>query len=79
MDMGDNQADAVDMQVVVKELSNELNTAFSKISKLSNFKYNLLIYKLVKKGLISKADMAREAGVSETRIYEILNDVEKQL
>ncbi len=74
-----NRLDKIDPDEVVKNLSNELNVSFSKIAKLSNYKFDLLVYRLVKKGLIKKSDLAKAIGISEVRLYEKLEQFEKSL
>lgn len=74
-----NKLDNIDANAIVQELSNKLNESFSTLAKLSNYKFDLLVYKLVKKGLIKKSDMATAIGISEVRLYEKLAQFEKSL
>lgn len=74
-----NKLDNIDSNAIVKELSDKLNESFSLIAKLSSYKFDLLVYRLIKKGLIKKSDMANAIGISEVRLYEKLAQFEKSL
>jgi hypothetical protein len=62
-----------DPNKVTAQLAEEFNKSFKLLGTLVNYQRNLLIYRLVKKGLITKSNIAAEAGLSVTKIYDIIN------
>ena len=58
---------------VTSKLAEEFNKSFKLLGTLVNYQRNLLIYRLIKKGLVNKTDIANEAGLSTTKIYDIIN------
>jgi len=55
-------------QNVSRELNQKLNETYSILAKLTTFKFNLFVYNLVTKGHVSKAVVAKEAGMDESSI-----------
>ena len=64
---------------ISEKFQTQLNECFATLTKVAQFRYNYLVYRLLKKGLISKSDLAREAGITEKTIYRILDKVDEQL
>ncbi len=67
----------MDIDLELNKLPEIINQSFSLIGKLANLKYHYLIYKLLKKGHVKMKDVIEDTGLSETRIYQIIDSIEK--
>lgn len=70
--------DNLDPDKANKQLTDKLNDTYSLLSAFVNFRYDLLIYKLVKRGIVSMADMARETNTSIPTIRRIIEKFDEQ-
>lgn len=65
-------------QTLNEEISNTLKKNISYLSKLTYYRYQLLIYNLVKKGHVTVDNIAEDTGLSRARIYQIIEAFDKQ-
>lgn len=72
-----NFLDDVDEENVTQEIWRSLNKLYSHVSHLVNYKYHLILYRLVKRG-IKMEDLVYATGYSRQRIYKIVEDFEKR-
>lgn len=70
--------DEVDEKLMTKEIWQSINRLYSKISHMVNFKYNLLIYRLVKKSYVKIEHLEEVTGLSKQRISQIVNGFEEK-
>lgn len=73
-----NFLDGVDERNVSEEIWRGVNKLYSTIIHLVNYKYNLLIYRLVRKGYVKNKDLMDATGYSKARIYQIVSDFEQK-
>jgi len=66
----------MDIESELNNLPNVINQMYSLIGKLANLKYHHLIYKLLKRGHVKMRDMVEDTGLSESRIYKIIDLIE---
>lgn len=66
-----------DPEEVTALLTNEFNKTFKLMGLLVNYNRNLFIYKLIKKGKLSKSDAVENSGLSMSSIYNIIRYFEK--
>lgn len=64
--------DGIDPENINKETWNKVNTLFGEISTLTNFKYHLLIYKLIRMEIVGTNELSRVTGLSNERISKIV-------
>lgn len=69
----------MDQDTNSKEAVDSLNELFKKTSLYFTKKYKLLIYKLLKNGHVKVVDLIADSGLSESRLYQIVDEVEKLL
>ena len=72
-----NFLDDVDEENVTQEIWRSLNKLYSYVSHLVNYKYHLILYRLVKRG-IKMEDLVYATRYSRQRIYKIVEDFEKR-
>ena len=70
--------DGIDEENVTQEIWKSLNTLYSRISHLLNYKYHLLIYRLAKKDNIKMGDIEDATGYTRQRIHQIINAFEER-
>ena len=70
--------DGIDENNVTQEIWVTINKLFSYISQLVNFKYHLIMYRLLKKGYVKPSQLAEVSGYSRQRLNKIVNDFEKR-
>lgn len=70
--------DGIDEKNVTTEIWRSLNTLYSRISHLINYKYHLIIYRLVKKDYVDIKNLEDATGYSKQRIYQIVNEFERR-
>lgn len=70
--------DGVDERMVTREIWESINQLYGKISHMVNFKYNLLVYRLVKKGYVKMENLEEITGLTKQRIYQIVNSFEEK-
>ncbi len=68
--------DGVDERMITKDIWESVNKLYGKISHMVNFKYNLLVYRLIKKGYVKIGHLEEITGLTKQRIYQIVNDFE---
>lgn len=68
--------DGIDERMITQEIWGATNKLYGKITHMVNFKYNLLIYRLVKKGYVEIKNLEEVTGLSKQRIYKIVADFE---
>lgn len=68
----------VDEKTVATEVQRYVNKLFSYTSHLVTFRYNLLIYRLLKRGYVKIGDLADATGFSTSRLYAIVALFEKR-
>ena len=69
--------DGVDERLVTREIWESVNSLYGKISHMVNFKYNLLLYRLMKKGYVKIEHLQEITGISRQRLYQIINSFEE--
>jgi len=69
--------DNIDADKIKDQALNSLRNIFKETAIYFDIKYKVLIYNLVKKGHIQIETLAKDAGLSGTRIYQIVDEVEK--
>ena len=61
------------------ELNNQVQENIQKVTnylqKVANYRYHLLIYKLVKKGRVRIKDLAEDSGYTVDNIYKIVDAI----
>ena len=62
---------------LISNLPNKLNEMWSIITKMANLRYQLLIYKLLKRGHVKMIDLETDTGLSKQRLYDIVGQVDK--
>lgn len=67
----------MDIDLELNKLPEIINQNYSLIGKLANLKFHYFIYKLLKKGHAKMKDIIEDTGLSETRIYQIIDSIEK--
>lgn len=70
--------DGVDERLVTREIWESVNQLYGKISHMVNFKYNLLLYRLIKKGYVKMDHLEEITGLTKQRIYQIINSFEER-
>ena len=66
----------IDETNITQETWRSLNKIYSYISHLVNFRYHLLIYRLIKNNWVKMDNLEKAAGQSKQRLYKIANDFE---
>jgi len=61
-----------------KERVATLNQLYRRLNEIDSIRFNLLIYRLVKKGFVSVTDLASCAGLTPNRIYQIINKFDQE-
>lgn len=69
--------DSINPDEINKKAWEGLNAMYSHVSRLVNFKYNLLLYKLLKRGHTTMENLAHDTGLTRERLYKIVESVEK--
>ena len=69
----------MDIELELSKLPEQINQIYSLIGKLANLKYHYLIYKLLKRGHAKMKDVIDDTGLSESRIYQIIDSIEKTI
>jgi DNA-binding MarR family transcriptional regulator len=69
--------EGIDEENVTQEIWKSLNKLYSYVSHLVNYKYHLILYRLVKKG-IKIEDIASASGYSRQRLHKIVTEFEKR-
>lgn len=69
----------LDIDDINVEIQEGLNKTYALITKNISFKINLLIYRLVKRGLARTVDIANCLGTTTQNVYRIIEDTEKFL
>ena len=67
-----------DPETVTQDIWKSINQLYGKISHLVNYKYHLLIYRLMKNPNIPKKELEEATGNSRQRLYEITNEFEQR-
>ena len=62
-----------DPSSITQSFAQAFNDACKNLSLLSSYRYNILIYNLVKRGLVSREDIAQCAGISPTKVSNIIS------
>jgi len=70
--------DGIDEENVTQEIWKGINIMFSKLSHLINYKYHLIIYRLVKKKYVKMSDLEDATGYSRQRIHQIISGFERR-
>lgn len=70
--------DGIDEENVTQEIWKSLNSLYSRISHLLNYKYHLIIYRLVRKGYVKMSDLEDATGYTRQRIHQIVTEFEKR-
>ena len=70
--------DGVDERLVTREIWGSVNKLYGEISHMVNFKYNLLLYRLMKKGYVKIEHLQEITGISRQRLYQIINNFEER-
>lgn len=78
MPKNENFTDNLSEKEVTRDIWRSINDLYGKIAHLVNFKYNLLIYRLVKKGYVRMMDLEDATGLTKQRIYQIINSFERK-
>jgi len=66
----------IDAENIKEQALNSLRNIFKETAIYFDIKYKVLIYNLVKKGHIQIETLAKDAGLTGTRIYQIVDEVE---
>lgn len=70
--------DGIDERLVTREIWDSVNQLYGKISHMVNFKYNLILYRLIKKGYVKLEHLEEITGLTKQRIYQIINSFEER-
>ena len=70
--------DGVDERLVTREIWQSINQLYGQISHMSSFKYNLLLYRLIKKGYVKLEHLEQVTGLTKQRLYQIIDSFEKK-
>lgn len=74
----DNFTDNLDEKEVTRDIWTSINDLYGKISHLVNFKYNLLVYRLIRKHYVKIGDLEDATGLTKQRLYQIVNAFEEK-
>mgnify|MGYP001616042971 CR=1 FL=1 len=66
-----------DPKVINQEIWNQLNKIVSYTNRLMTYRYNLLLYRLLKNGHVRMVDLEKDTGLSNVRLYKIVEAFEK--
>lgn len=70
--------DDIDEKTINLDIRKDINELYKNISTLFNFKYQLLIYRLVRGNYISQENLAKVSGTSRQRINQIVENFESR-
>lgn len=70
--------DDINEENVTQEIWVSINKLFSRLSHLVNYKYHLILYRLLKKGYVKPGHLAEVSGFSEQRLYNIVKIFEQR-
>lgn len=70
--------DNLDPKVVNQEVWNRLNEIVSYTHRLLNYRYHLLLWRLIKSGSVSLADLIKATGYPKQRLYKIVDAFDKK-
>lgn len=56
-----------------QKIQEDINKVIKYLQKIANFRYHLLIYRLIKKGHVKMKDLAEDSGYSTQSIYRIVD------
>lgn len=70
--------EGIDEKDVTNEIWKSLNLLYGRIAHLVNYKYHLIIYRLVKKNYVDIKNLEDATGYSKQRIYQIVNTFERR-
>ena len=62
-----------------KEALKSLNELFKQTAQFFNSDYKLLIYHLLKRGHVKIVHLSEDSGLSESRLYQIVDEVSKKI
>ena len=68
----------VEQENVSKEIWRSINKLYSQLAHLVNYKYHLLLYRLVKKDYVDIKNLEQATGFTKQRIYQIVNQFEER-
>ena len=71
-----SMSEDINPDTIISEISAHLNSVYSKLAKLTNYRYHLLIYRLLKNGHVKISHLAGDAGLSPQRLRKITEDFE---
>jgi hypothetical protein len=74
----ENFLDGVDEKQVTKDIWQHINLLYGHISHLVNYKYELLLYRIIKKRYIKIEHLEEVTGLSRQRLYQIVNAFEEK-
>lgn len=74
----DNEKE-IEINRFISQIPTHMNKLWSLITKMTNLRYQLLIYKLLKRGLITTVDLSVATNLSRERLYKIVDDVDKTI
>jgi hypothetical protein len=70
--------DGIDENNITTEIQRHINAIYSYSTQLVNFKYFLLLYRIVKKGYMTMDQITEVTGLKSNRVYKVINDFEKR-
>lgn len=69
--------DLSEIDELLSNLPNKLNEMWGIITKMANLRYQLLIYKLLRRGHVKMIDLENDTGLSKQRLYSIVDQIDK--
>lgn len=69
----------IEVETRIGNITEQLNTMYSLLSKQMMLRYDLMIYRLVRRGHVGTTALAECANISRIGIYKKLEEVEKML
>lgn len=68
-----------DPKIVNQEIREQLNQTTSLMQRYFNYRYNLLIYSLIKNNFVTVGDLEKATGFTRQWIYKIIDAFDKKL
>ena len=63
----------MDSSELNKKLQEDIWKVTNYLQQLANYRYHLLIYKLIKKGRVKMKDLAEDSGYTVDNLYKIVD------
>lgn len=63
----------MDSSELTQKLQNDIHKVTNYLQKVANYRYHLLIYKIMKKGRMKVKDLAEDSGYTIDNLYKIVD------